>query len=620
MIKQFLYSVALFATTIFGAQAQCGSCVIDQVCLASKPKGLCDTVLPDGTKGIAYQYDASFFMKPTVNDAATLSQCQCNYVQLDTIKFGAVSGLPPGLTFEYSKPGKKYYPSSGDSMGCIRFCGTPILAGNYVVKMNFLADVVVKGIAVIGDLVVRDQQQSYTLYITVLPSLTPVITSFTYGNNGYTTCDTSITLDFGASLAAQNPNLTTYSWDFGNGTGSVQKTPGIKTYNTEDTFPVILTTRFYNYRVKTVYVDVKNGYTEAFQEETTTLQNPDPYIKFNILGFSNRGSRSDVKKTSWTNLNIIIPEGTDSVDIQTWDEDTGPPDGTNPLGSPDDNLGTFRIAAGLDTARFSNNNVTGFVTFDTVVSNIFRDTLPVVIYPQVAVPEITVLRDTTCLGDTILLSTGNKYADYAIQWYKDTASIVGGTDSVYEAFYTGNYSVGVVSLVTGCSAKSGLDRFVFMVSPPDSLEIVILPDGSLVNNNFPGASFAIQWYKNGVEMPGENNFIMFPTGAAYYSCKVYNPDFPDCLATSPLFLFTSLAEGPTGNWKVYPNPAISRISIETDNTPDCKLQLLNIEGKVVLETQFDSRETIDIQSLNRGIYILKVSDSNATMVSKVLIE
>jgi hypothetical protein len=618
MNKQIIFSIMLVIAAM-SAYAQCGSCIIDQACMATKPKGVCDSILPDATKGVSYQKDVSFFMKPTVNDAATLSQCQCNYVQLDTIKFGAVSGLPPGLTFEYSKPGKKYYPSSGDSVGCIRFCGTPILPGDYVVKMNFLADVVVKGIAVIGDLIVRDQQQSYTLYIKVLPSLTPVITSFTYGSNGYTTCDTAITLDFNATLAAQAPNLTSYSWNFDDGTGSAQKNPGLKTYNVADTFSVSLTTRYYNYRIKTVYTDIKDGYVGDI-EEATTVQSPDPYIKFNTLGFANRGGKTDVKKTSWNNLNIVIPEGTDSVDIQIWDEDTGPPDGTNPFGSPDDNLGVFRVAVRLDTARFSNGNVSGLITFDTVVSNVFKDTLPVVIYPAVIIPGIAASADSICLGDTITLSIGNGYSNYSTQWYNDTIAIVGGNSPVYYANHTGNYAAKVVNLTTGCSAKSAIERYVFMKSPPDSLEIVVLPDGSLVNNNYPGQAFSVQWYKNGVVMPGETNFIMFPTGIGYYSCKVYNPAFPSCTSTSALFLFTAVSEIPVATWSVYPNPVSNKLNIEAVMGGQSHLQLLNMEGRIVTEKIFEIKEMLDIESLAKGIYILKLSNSNAAAAKRIIVE
>jgi hypothetical protein len=598
------------------AYSQCGSCTPDPICLAAKPKGVCDSILPDGMVNSAYQHDVSFFMKARVDDAATLQQCMCNYVQLDSIKFQGASNLPPGLSVEFNKPGKKYYPSKGDSTGCIRFCGTPVVPGNYVVKINFLADVVVKGITVIGDLVVRDQQQSYTVYIKVAPDTSGNVSTFTFGGGNRTTCDSSLTFDFEALLAAQAPNLTTYSWNFDDGTNSSIKKPGIKTFSNPDTFSVSLKTRFLNYRIKTVYVDIKAGYYIDI-EEASNLQNPDPYIKFNQLGFDNRGSRSDVKKTSWTNLNLVIPEGTDSLSIEVWDEDTGPPQGTNPFGSADDELIKTKIKVSLDTARFSNNNVAGFVTFDTILANSVAETLQIIIHPKVPVPAIIHVGDTFCLGKYTALKV-NGYKGFALQWIDDTTDIALANDSIYSAFYSGIYSVKTTNLKTGCSNVSGKKPLTFIPSPPDSLEIVVLPDGRLVNNNFPNSDFGIRWFKNGQPIQGLtiDDFIITPDGAGFYSCEVWHKQFSACKTTSTLFLFTSVEDVNGNTLKVYPNPFGNQIHIESEGF-DNQAVLFDINDRQLLNATFDNNLVLATDRIASGIYFLNIRTSKGISTHKI---
>lgn len=596
--------------------AQCGNCTIDQACVALKPKGVCDSILPDARANSAYQKDVSFFMQPIVKDAATLSACMCSYVRLDTIKFQGASNLPPGMFVEFSKPSKKYFPSQGDSTGCLRLCGSPVVAGNYVIKINFLADVLVKDISVIGDLVVKDRQESYTLYLTVLPDTSGNVSSFTYGGIR-TTCDSSLTLDLEATLSAQSPNITRYFWNLANGNYSELKKPGLVTFATPDTFKVSLTTKYYNYRVKTVYVDVKDGYAGDI-EEATTIQNPDPYIKFNALGFANRGSRSDVKKTSWTNLNLVVPEGTDSLFIEVWDEDTGPPQGTNALGSPDDLLFNQKIKVSLDTARFANNNVSGFVTFDTVVASTIRDTLVAVVFPKVPAPLVLSDADTFCSGRQAILKI-NGFKGFAFQWSNDSLAIPLANDSLLAVNESGNYSVKVTDLKTGCSNTSAAKAMTFVPSPPDSLEIVVLPDGRLVNNNYPGNAFAVQWFKNAQPIPDADYFILQPSGPGYYACRVWNKDFPSCSTTSQLFFFTSVADvATTSGISVYPNPFENEIFVGTPLANVANVLVRNVEGKILVNQYLEKGQPLNLANLQQGVYLVELQTEGTKLVKRIM--
>jgi hypothetical protein len=615
MRKISLFIIALIS--LHQAHSQCGTCTPDAICLAAKPKGVCDSILPDGMVNSAYQHDVSFFMKARVDDAATLQQCMCNYVQLDSIKFQGASNLPPGMSVEFNRANKKYYPSQGDSTGCVRFCGTPLVPGNYVVKINFLADVVVKGITVIGDLVVRDQQQSYTVYIKVNPDTSGNVSSFSFGGGSRTTCDSALTFDFEALLAAQAPNLTTYSWNFDDGTNSTIKKPGVKTFSNADTFNVSLKTRFLNYRIKTVYVDIKDGFFIDI-EEASNVQSPDPYIKFNQLGFGNRGGKTDVKKTSWTNLNLVVPEGTDSLSIEVWDEDTGPPQGTSIIGSPDDLLINFKFKVGLDSVRFSNGNVSGLITFDTILANSVAETLQVIIHPQTPLPSIIHVGDTFCLGKYTPMKVSG-FKGFSFQWFNDTVPMIQGNDSIYQAYYSGNYSVSVTNLKTGCSNHSNAKTLKFIPPPPDSLIIVLLPDGRIVNNNFPNSDYGIRWFKNGQPVQGLtiDDFVFYPDGAGFYSCEVWHKQFPACKTTSTLFLFTSVDDISIDNVKVYPNPFSSEIHVEIVGVGN-QASLFDLNGRELMRAAFDDKVVLATDSLVSGVYFLNIKTHLGILTRKII--
>jgi hypothetical protein len=71
--------------------------------------------------------------------------------------------------------------------------------------------------------------------------------------------------------------------------------------------------------------------------------------------------------------------------------------------------------------------------------------------------------------------------------------------------------------------------------------------------------------------------------------------------------------------KVYPNPAGSAITISGEN--NSRYQLINVLGEVVLTGEHSQgKTTIQVQSLARGIYLLKLGDSGKSRVQKVILE
>jgi hypothetical protein len=71
------------------------------------------------------------------------------------------------------------------------------------------------------------------------------------------------------------------------------------------------------------------------------------------------------------------------------------------------------------------------------------------------------------------------------------------------------------------------------------------------------------------------------------------------------------------NINIYPNPASDFIRISTEDIYN--IQIMDISGKVLVQTQmFDNTETININILNSGIYIMKLYNDKETISKKII--
>ena len=78
-----------------------------------------------------------------------------------------------------------------------------------------------------------------------------------------------------------------------------------------------------------------------------------------------------------------------------------------------------------------------------------------------------------------------------------------------------------------------------------------------------------------------------------------------------------------GSIKVYPNPANSILNVEvnTINGEDANITLYNVLGEMVANTSTaDTRATINVDNLAKGMYLLKITSSKGSTTKKVTIQ
>lgn len=82
----------------------------------------------------------------------------------------------------------------------------------------------------------------------------------------------------------------------------------------------------------------------------------------------------------------------------------------------------------------------------------------------------------------------------------------------------------------------------------------------------------------------------------------------------------------TGTAHVYPNPAVKELYIDVtlDNVSDVRVELISIEGKVVLTKSFDgvqdSRLRMDLSAVTSGAYTAMIHTNNGVIAKKVVVQ
>ena len=631
MRKTYLLVLLAIIGSFGKLSAQCSTCTpVSGTCPPTG--GLCNK-LDTAYANNPYDKVINFFMPQVLTDPSVLAQCSCNEVQLRAIHVTGVSGLPTGVTYLVSNGGN-FDVQNGDSLGCAHFCGTPLLAGLYPVTVYLLADVTAIGTP-IGNVMENGVAQTYKDTLLVLPDTTLGVTSFTYGNNGFSSCD-SITITLNAVLAAPQPNITRYFWDLGNGQTSQLKSPGTFTFTNHsavpDTFPITLTTILYNYRVKKVDIyAITGGYCGDIEELTcsclTGADSPDPYIVFPVLGFNN--SANYVSNTChniiFDNLYINIPVGTFNVQMQTWDKDNGPP-----FGSPDDLIGTDSLNVLLGQELYSDPNSNGYVEFDTVAGTVITETLYVIVNPTPPTPIVTAT-DTFCSGDSVRISIDSSVqyqGNFSWQWYRDTVFLVGLNDTAFYTTQPGAFRAIVTDNNTGCSNHSGI-KHVTMAQTPDPSDIFYTGSTELLNP-FPPSGFAADWYFNGVLVAGQNGKILNSMGPGTYTADIYNISFPSCRVSVAPNVVVSGIEGIAGSifsLDISPNPNNGRFNVRfaAEDNQNITLSIQSTVGQTVYSKKLDNftgnfNEELNLDVLSKGVYFVTVESAKGRLNKKVIVQ
>ena len=597
--------------------AQCSGAVVDSVCYASlisSGGGICKDSLPQGMAGHPYSQDVSFVMPPSVDITTPIVAT----VTLLNIHINGIGGLPLGLDFACNIPSCVYHPSSGDELGALRVCGTPLIPGLYTLTVFILADVNVSGV---GDR--YGEAQTYTTTVRILPDTSGGVASFNYTPGGVNFCDTT-DLTFHATISSAT-NPVKYAWTFGNGNTSTLKDPTIQTYLPSGTaYRASLKTTLYAYRLIRVKVNSTDG--GRWSGDAGELYAGWPYSPdFVFQNTTTSYSTSEISNNNapeWTGLRDTIPPGTDTIGFTLTDID-GSLFGLD----PNDVVITDKLPVRLGNVNYISGSNSIQVQFDTVPYQIFYDTVSLNINDLPAPGITSISDDSICTGDTALI-TVNYGMGYSFQWKKDGVDIALANDSFLRATATGVYSVAIQNAATGCSTSSDASALT-MFSNVSNVSIAVVAPGQIANTNYPGPGYTVEWYKDGVLIPGENGVVLNYVGDGAYTCHIFNPGLPRCGATSSAIVVSGINDvtQSTSVLSIYPNPSEGNFMVKFDVTQkdNYEMSIVDVVGHVVYTENLNNfkgayAKQIDLSSLEKGLYFLHVVSKRSSSSGKIIIQ
>ncbi len=598
MRKLLLLGGLLFIGGLYGwSQTGCPDCEV------TLPDELdADTIYidpaPDGQAGQAYSADISFRMPLTTTPVANAGEDIPPGFDINQITILSVTNMPPGLSWEANQT---VFTPTENTDGCVRFCGTPLLAGEYNVEVVVTAQVFVFA-----------QTTSITIPLTILPAQS-VTEGFTLSN---TSACGELTVDLTNNIPSNGAEGFSYSWDFGNGDTSSLENPAAVTYSDPGTYnidyeAVIDTTGYFltNVLISTVGCsdilgrpDLKINVFDPAGEYIYTapiVDNTNPPINFAT--------------------NIELEEGT--YRIQVVDDDGG-------IDGADEDCGNIFITRETGSEPMVDGELTLSVSIIHPVDTV-RSVDSVTVFPQPAVPELDPTSDQTiCAGDSLSLMVIN--FDTGLTWFRDSLPLVlPDTAAIVMVADSGSYYVRHVS-PDGCRSSSESVRVDLLDPPlvPTITQFENLIEVADTASLPPGA--ILTWYADGTEapqlagatrfcVPKETRYTLFVTdpetgcvSQADFSAS-YDPSNSCNTATEDLFA--------NNDFRLYPNPAADWLRLEATSRYRgvVELTLLDLLGRPVQTTRADwpvgpITQNWRVSTLPAGTYLLRIRTRNGVAV------
>jgi len=573
-MRKFLLLFALLplSASVF---SQCPDCTPDPGCVS--PDGqpfLCPEALPDATAGEYYETSFTFFLPSTVDAGGGIT------ATLQQITITNISGYPFGLQFQYDHPDGVYFPSAGDNYGCASVCGTPLVAGYYEVLVT---------VAVVATALGQTQNvtQAFTMPLTVQPG-SGGNASFSYDNAG--SCD-QLTVTFNA-LIDGSPNITTYAWNFGNGTLSDIPNPPSQTYTNPGDYTVSLTTTiFENVLTNFNVTSISSNWAGDVEEPFTWSSSPDLYFLLkdgNGNTVYQSGTIDGVTSAGWGGLSLVLNNPPYSVEV--WDED---------LISPDDIVANMGFAVQTGTQSISGGGGNGNVTIISQVANEFYDEQVVSVFPY---PNGQFTVDTQ---NNQLAYTDPSLVDFV--WSINGEVVLVGPFPSIALDSPGTY-VCTVTNEFGCVANSQ----EYTLCPTITLEYNAQFNLLAASQGFE----PYEWSFNGLPLSGQTEAVLLNPQPGNYSVTI-STDY-GCEVTSNAVTVTvgidEIKDSP--RLSAYPVPAkeLLNIGLPQGAVFDGAVQIVDASGRIVMSLNPNYASVMDVivSTLSGGYYLVRAHTSSGS--------
>jgi hypothetical protein len=560
--------IVFFAAGYAGI-AQCPVCVPDQSCVSSDGfPAICPDVIPDAVAGEYYEQVITFYLPAEITDPE--SGLTADLLQLDV---NSVSGLPFGMAFTLDDEDGVFYPGQGQNAGCATLCGTPVLPGAYDVAISVTAYLQVGTFSL-----TQDELFTFTLIVAEGEGGTD---SFEYDN--LAGCG-QLEVTFEPTLSGIYPQLTTYSWDFGNETYSTTAGPQVVFYDSPGTYQVSLQTVISNLVLDAVSVQALDDNGNSDLDELLT--DPDPYFELrdgaNTLVYTS-GILDNVIIGSWTVPDIVLSNPPYSLTF--WDDD---------LISQNDLLGQAALI--LEEGQNDFDTGTGTIGQASVhldEQNNITSTTEVSVFAQ---PEASF-----SVTDNVFTCSDSGLTSYS--WTLNDEILDGAISCQLEAQEGGWYQMEVINAY-GCSAWSEPYLYCPALLPVYTLitDVISVPDGFT----------AYQWSFNGLELEGADTYFISNPENGNYSVTV-ETDYGCTIESEVITLALGIDEEEGKTLHIYPQPADTWVWIDVPVHTEGEVVIRDALGRICQTGLIDGvRIRMSVESLAPGWYSIVIGHGPST--------
>jgi hypothetical protein len=207
--------------------------------------------------------------------------------------------------------------------------------------------------------------------------------------------------------------------------------------------------------------------------------------------------------------------------------------------------------------------------------------------------------DTICGAGTIQLSVSYHTGD-SLQWYRNDEPIenAGSGDILIDR--PGSYYVKGLNVSDMVFSSDTLDvAWVPDVQQPSVTE----RDDILLSSEAEGN----QWYLNGSPLPNETKSRLKPVAPGSYSVMVTKGH---CSSSSTPYLY---------GLSIYPVPSTGEIYIRSGEPGVNGLEVLDINGRLILKDLLSREKKLDLSALGKGVYLIRVVNGKGTVTIKKII-
>jgi PKD repeat protein len=413
-------------------------------------------------------------------------------------------------------------------------------------------------------------------------------------------------VDFSSSIACQGGetslinntstaglNITSWSWDYGDGKGSVSQNPLTHGYLSAGDYLV------------TLIASADNKCSAQITKTVTVAAIPVASISANTpLTFCSGDS-------------VVLSVGSNPSYSYNWRRNNIPIT-TNATGSGY----TSKIPGNYTVQVINNSGSCPAVSSPVTVTILNKPATPIIVTEN--------YQEGKCPGETpAILKVDQPAAEYTYQWKRNGTPISNATKSTYQAFLqVGDYVVSVNQ--AGCITESAVKNIAYDDAPPKPQIYVAGPPVYYLTCTDTTAK-SYKWYYNGTLLPNaKTNVFVANQKLGKYNVSISNAK--GCFTMSDT---VSIPKGTVGieleeafgDVVVYPNPTsgIVRVELRNQMTGKITIKIVSQGGKEVLNYTSEKRDEFftfqtDISTESKGVYVLSIRMKGLISNKKIIIE